>query len=322
MKKSDRQLAYILLLQDSRRLTADQIAQHFEVCKRTVYRDIQALSEAGVPVISLPGQGYQIMDTYYLPPVRLTTDEATALYIGSRFALRQTDASLRPGLNSAMLKVESVLPDETRHHLARLKESIHLEETNHHRPAGEAKFLATMSSAITTRHLLRMQYRAFYSNELTQRVVEPLWLLYYSFHWHLIAYCRLREGLRDFRIDRIQSLEACDEVFPERPEFSLSSYIKQHARYQEVSEVKVKFTRRAARYAKEWFHWISYTEEDLGEYVIITFLLENPWRMSWWLLSFGTEAEVLSPETLRQQVLSTAKEIVSLYEPKAASARA
>jgi predicted DNA-binding transcriptional regulator YafY len=128
--------------------------------------------------------------------------------------------------------------------------------------------------------------------------------------------------LRDFRIDRIQSLEACDEVFPERPEFSLSSYIKQHARYQEVSEVKVKFTRRAARYAKEWFHWISYTEEDLGEYVIITFLLENPWRMSWWLLSFGTEAEVLSPETLRQQVLSTAKEIVSLYEPKAASARA
>jgi predicted DNA-binding transcriptional regulator YafY len=315
MKKSDRQLACILLLQDGRCLTAQRIAEHFEVCKRTVYRDIQALSEAGVPVISLPGQGYKIMDTYYLPPVRLTIDEATALYIGSRFALRQTDASLRPDLNSGMLKIESVLPPETKNQLARLKESIHLEERNNHRPAGETKFLATISSAIIDRRLMQVQYRAFYSDELTERTVEPLWLLYYSFHWHLIAYCRLREDLRDFRIDRIQWLEKLEESFPERAELSLQSYLKQHARYQEISEVKVKFTKQAARYAREWFHWISYTEEDLGDYVIITFLLENPWRMSWWLLSFGAEAEVLSPESLREHLWSVASHIAALYEP-------
>jgi len=314
MKKSDRQLAYILLLQTGRCLTAEKLAEQFEVCKRTVYRDIQALSEAGVPIVSLPGKGYGIMDSYYLPPIRLTVNEATGLYIGSQMALRQTDASLRPDLHSAMLKIEAVLPTETQAQLGRLKESIHLEMGRRVGPDGETKFLAPISQAILEHQLLKLRYRAFYNDQVTKREVEPLWLLYYGSHWHLIGYCRLRKDLRDFRTDRIQDLETLELKVPPRPELSLAEFLGKHDRYRDVSEVTVKFSKRAARYAKEWFHWLSFTEEDLGEYVLMTLLVENAEWMSWWLLSFGAEAEVISPECLRQQVRESARRIVELYD--------
>jgi len=106
MKKTDRQLGYILLLQAGKSYTAEQLASHFEICKRTVYRDIQAISEAGVPVVSLPGKGYEMMEGYYLPPVAFTSDEAAALFLANQFALQQTDASVRADLNTAMAKIE------------------------------------------------------------------------------------------------------------------------------------------------------------------------------------------------------------------------
>ncbi len=316
MTKTDRQLAYILLLQAGRRRTAQQLAEHFEVCKRTVYRDIQALSEAGVPIVSMPGKGYGILDTYYLSPVRLTTAEATGLYIGCQLAHRQTDASFRPDLQSAMLKVESVLPDEIQKQLGRLKSSIHLDSRN--RPGAESRFLAPISRSIVEQQLLRLQYRAFSTDQLTNRDVEPLWLLYHSSHWHLIGYCRLRNDLRDFRIDRIRNLVVVNEHIPERPDLSLTQFLRQHERYRDVSEVTVKFSKPAARFAREWFHWLSFTEEDQGDCVIMRLLVERPDWICWWVLSFGAEAEVLSPEPLRQQVMEAAWKIIKLYQPTSA----
>jgi predicted DNA-binding transcriptional regulator YafY len=279
-----------------------------------VYRDIQALSEAGVPIMSLPGKGYGIMDSYYLRPVHLTVDEATGVYIGSQLALRQTDASLRPDLHSAMLKIEAVLPNETRTQLGRLKESIHLDMGRHGQGNGETKFLAPLSRAILDHQLLKLRYRAFYNDQVTEREVEPQWLLYYGAHWHLIGYCRLREDLRDFRTDRIQGLEPLDVRVSPRPELSLHEFLRKHDRYRDVSEVIVRFSKRAARYAREWFHWLSFTEEDCGEYVLMTLLVENPEWMSWWLLSFGAEAEVISPVRLRSQVREAAQRVLDLYE--------
>ncbi len=109
MNKTERLFATILLFQNRRHLRARDIAAVFEVCKRTVYRDIQALCEAGVPIASEPGGGYRIMSGYYLPPVALTPEEATALFLGSKFVLKYTDASSREAVQSAMRKIESIL---------------------------------------------------------------------------------------------------------------------------------------------------------------------------------------------------------------------
>jgi len=319
MKKTDRQLGYILLLQGGKTLTAEKISQHFEVCKRTVYRDIQAISEAGVPIISLPGKGYQIMDGYYLPPVTFTPDEATALYIASQFARQQTDASIRADLNSVMDKIESILPEETHAYLARLKSAIHLSIPNRSHSTSETRYLVTIKEAIVRRQLLRLRYHAATTDQTTDRAVEPMWLLYYGGTWHMIGYCRLRNDLRDFRVDRIKHIMPSSETFTLREQYKLEDYIKQQ-RFEGMHEVKVRFTALAANYARRWFHWGTTKEVQDGDHVIVTFLVDEIDYLWRWLISFGTDAEVLSPISLREKIAEEACKIASMYSMKIAKA--
>ena len=110
MNKTDRLLAIVLELQGKGRQRAEDLAATFETSKRTIYRDVLALCEAGVPIISIPGQGYSLMKGYFLPPLSFTTEEATMLLLGSDFMARNFDAQYRLAAESASRKIGSVLP--------------------------------------------------------------------------------------------------------------------------------------------------------------------------------------------------------------------
>src|SRR6516225_6898318 len=207
MKKTDRQLGYILLMQAGKSYTADQLAAHFEICKRTVYRDIQAISEAGVPIVSLPGKGYELMEGYYLPPIAFTSDEAAALYLANQFALLQTDASVRADLNTAMAKIEAILPSNALEELSKFKQAVHLKVYQSEvQRNGDARYLNQIRESIVSQRLVKLHYHAQTTDNPTVRLVEPMWLVFSSGNWHLIGYCRLRNDIRDFRLDRMQRL--------------------------------------------------------------------------------------------------------------------
>ncbi len=105
MNRTDRLLAIVLELQGKRRQRAEDLARTFETSKRTIYRDIQALCEAGVPLISTPGQGYALMEGYFLPPLSFTPEEATMLLLGSDFMAQNFDAQYRAAAQSASRKI-------------------------------------------------------------------------------------------------------------------------------------------------------------------------------------------------------------------------
>jgi len=109
MNKTDRMLAIVLELQGKGRLRAEDLAQIFETSKRTIYRDMEALSEAGVPIVAVPGQGYALMAGYFLPPLSFRTDEATMLLLGSDLMAQNFDAQYRAAAQSASRKIEGVL---------------------------------------------------------------------------------------------------------------------------------------------------------------------------------------------------------------------
>ena len=112
MNRTDRLVAMVMFLQGRRLVKAEELADHFEISVRTVYRDISALSESGVPISGEAGVGYSLLKSYHLPPVMLAAEEASALFVGAAFANRYTDGSLKAPLDSAMLKVRAVLPPE------------------------------------------------------------------------------------------------------------------------------------------------------------------------------------------------------------------
>ncbi len=156
MKKTERLFATILLFQNRRHLRAQDIAAVFEVCKRTVYRDIQALCEAGVSIASEPGGGYRIMAGYYLPPVALTPEEATSLFLGSKFVLKYTDASSKEAAQSAMRKIESILPREIKNRIERLREAIFVPVPwkRRHDTEDRADVLTAIQEAIVHRRVI------------------------------------------------------------------------------------------------------------------------------------------------------------------------
>jgi predicted DNA-binding transcriptional regulator YafY len=155
MNRTDRLLALVLKLQGNGRQRAEDLAASFETSKRTIYRDIQALSEAGVPVVSLPGQGYSLMKGYFLPPLSFTTDEATMLLMGADFVARSFDAEYRGAAHAACAKIEAVLPENLRVEVRYLQDSIRFIPINEPDRPGESEMLQQLRRAIIARRTAR-----------------------------------------------------------------------------------------------------------------------------------------------------------------------
>ncbi|MCA1722951.1 MAG: YafY family transcriptional regulator [Thermomicrobia bacterium] len=204
MNRTDRLLAIVLELQRAGKRRAVDLAATFETSTRTIYRDMEALSEAGVPVVAVPGRGYALMEGYFLPPLSFRTDEATMLLLGSDVMAQQFDAQYRAAAQSAAAKIEGVLPEKMRDEVRSLQESIRFFAPGD--PA-EHETLLHLRRAILDRRTMRFRYTARIPSEPeppVYREVDPYALIHVGGTWHLTGYDHLRQDLRTFRLDRIE----------------------------------------------------------------------------------------------------------------------
>src|SRR5262249_30467991 len=196
MNRVDRLVAIALRLQSRRVVRAEDLASHFEISVRTVYRDLAALGEAGVPIMAEAGVGYSLVKGYHLPPVMFTAEEASALFIGGKLVEHLTDASLRKQMESAVLKVRSVPPRDRQDYLDRLERSTAVVPRGANAtPRLSSEALIPIQRALAERLVVALEYQSGQRRDVTQRQVEPLGLAYYADNWHLIAYCRLRRDV-------------------------------------------------------------------------------------------------------------------------------
>jgi len=257
MNRTDRLLGLILYLQSRRYATAADMAAHFGLSLRTIYRDMKALAEAGVPVLAEAGVGYSLMRGYLLPPVNFTEDEAMALTTGAMLLERAAAPTLSAHMESALQKVRTVLPPARREDLLRLgramgETALPPSSASPSEAAIETD-LALVQKALARRQPLRFDYRGHGKSHATPREVEPLGLLRYLGHWHLIAWCRLRGALRDFRTDRMQHTMMLDEHFAPREAFDLAAYVREHMPRPEL-RATVRFHPDAVdRVWREWW---------------------------------------------------------------------
>jgi predicted DNA-binding transcriptional regulator YafY len=309
MNRIDRLMATILLLQGRRLIKAEDIAGHFEISLRTVYRDVAALSEGGVPIVAEAGVGYSLLNGYQMPPVMFTPEEAGALFLGGELVEHLTDPSLQAQMRSALLKIRSVLPRTHQDQLDRLKNTTALLIAS---PTAGGKSLAVLTqiqNALAQRRVLTLCYQTRGEGEPTRREVEPLGLIFYSDYWHLIGYCRLRRDVRDFRTDRIAELNLRAETCPPRPDFSVRDYVNSwRDRFPHV-EVKIKVARFAAdRFRRAWPGGVANEKAVKDGFLMTVRADECNWLVNW-LLAYGSAVEVIAPDTLRAQLAAKALEI-------------
>jgi predicted DNA-binding transcriptional regulator YafY len=311
VNRIDRLVAILIHLQGRRVTRAEDIADEFQTSIRTVYRDIAALAEAGVPIVGEAGLGYSIVRGYHLPPVHFTNEEATALITASMLVDRFTDSSLASSMDSALAKIRAVLPPDHQDHIARLERRMSLPNASQKvRPAS----LFLIQKALADRTLLRISYRISGAEEAMRREIEPLGLTYYADRWHLIAWCRLRKDYRDFRTDRIEALVATSEQFQPHEDFSLADFIGRYENQPISFTGSIRADPIAAERIRKETPFKILGEERGPEG--ITFAIEGG-NWSWyigWLLSFGDRIVIVEPDELRALVCETARVTTNHHE--------
>ena len=203
--------AILLQLQSKRLVTATSLAAKFDVSVRTIYRDIRALEQSGVPIITEEGKGYSLMEGYRIPPVTFSEREANALITAEQFVLKNKDASFIQDYTDAITKIKSVLRESTKDGANLLSDRIAIGQNNSYDRTSNQ--LSSLQLALTNFNLVKMGYQKADSDEVTERIIEPFALLSTQENWLLLAYCRLRKEFRFFRLDRIKTLQVQNDKF-------------------------------------------------------------------------------------------------------------
>jgi len=324
MAKSDKQgtrterlFATILLLQNRPNMTSRDLAQHFGVSRRTIFRDLRALSESGVPLTYSEGGGYEILEGYQLPPLMLTAREAATLLVGTEFMRLQSDASLRGDAGEVSLKIRSVLPPEIREYVDRLSENTVLDPYWSGAVQSEGKETGIwfkLSEAVARSRKVIMEYFVESRGELTQRRVDPLGLVYFTDHWNLIAFDHLRDEVRNFRLDRMEEMFVLSETFDRPDGFDLQTYLEGEGRRSDPFRVRLSFIEAIySRVRTQIPARIDAECEEQGR-VEVTFTFENMDYLAGWLLRFGADVTVLEPATLIDRHRRAAMAIASNYD--------
>jgi predicted DNA-binding transcriptional regulator YafY len=224
MRRADRLFLIIHALRGRRTaLQARALAQTLGVSLRTVYRDVADLQLSGVPIEGEAGVGYVLRKGSDIPPLMFTANELEALVVGSRFVRAFAGTRLAESAQSALLKIEAVLPPELRERAARTRIFAPVWRDQYREDF--AALIDRLHAAIVANQVLRLEYRDE-GGKASTREVEPLCLSFWGGKWTLGAWCRLRQDFRNFRPDRIDTCTSCDEVFVETDERNLAAYLR------------------------------------------------------------------------------------------------
>ena len=308
MNRIDRLHAILTHLQSKKRVKAQEVADRFSISLRTVYRDVKALEESGVPVIGEAGSGYSIMEGYRLPPVMFTQEEASSLLMGAKLAEQLTDASVKKYFESALFKIKAILRTNDKDYVDELTDNIQVLQSRLPVDHVSNQYLAAMQKAIVKKKVIFIRYQPNSHGEVTERQIEPVGLCYYSLNWHLIGWCRLRGDYRDFRLSRIIRLQLKDEIFTNTHP-SLNEYLKKMTWDSDLQQVVVLFRKDVTRYIQDQKYFYGFVrEEDAGEHMRMYFLTASLRGFARWLLMFTDTVIIESPSALSDLAKVLAKE--------------
>ncbi|MFF3328073.1 helix-turn-helix transcriptional regulator [Streptomyces sp. NPDC002888] len=316
--KSSRLVSILLLLQTRGRMTAAQLAKELEVSVRTVYRDVEALGAAGVPLYGDAGHagGYRLLDGYRTRLTGLTADEAEALFLAGAPG-PAAELGLGSVLAAAQLKVRAALPPELRAHADRISGRFHLDAPGWYAAADEVPYLPAVADAVWNNRILHTVYRRWREPTDVERRLEPYGLVLKAGRWYVIA----GPGPRTFRVDQILELTTTDEEFTRPDDFDLAAYWTAHQRdfHQRLHRGEalvrlapgVQLAGAVTADAHKDAHKDATAEAD--GWILATVPIESVDRAHAEFLRLGAEIEVLEPPELRARIARTVAELAGRY---------
>jgi proteasome accessory factor B len=315
-----RLLKLIGLLQGGRGRNPESLAVDCGVSRRTVFRDLEVLRASGVPLAyDEERQQYHIPGTYFLPPTFLTSEEALAVItlcheLGSDGRLPFYDAAC-----TAAVKLENNLPHEMREYLRSVASSVQIRTAASNPLDGRQGVYRELVSAIAKRRCARITYDSFSEGETISTRLSPYRLLFSGRSWYVIARSSLHREVRTFHVGRILQLDLLDDRYQLPRNFNLERYLKNA--WQLIPEagidwkVVVRFRKKVARNVAEvLWHKTQQTRFEPDGSLIFECTVTGLDEISWWVMGYGDQAEVIDPPQLKRIVSERARRMVETYQ--------
>jgi predicted DNA-binding transcriptional regulator YafY len=310
--KLERLLAIIMLLLNRKQVNAKELAQYFEVSQRTIYRDIDTINQAGIPIVSYMGAegGFGIIESYKINKNFLDDYEINSVIA----ALRNLNHSVNNRKISLTLeKLESIRPQKELDPKQGNTIPINIDYNSWNSNNRDKDKLKALNNAIYEKRMICFDY-INKRGEDTRRVVEPLSLLLKDFSWYLQGYCHSREDYRLFKVKRMRRVDVTDEVFTrEVPPLEALDYSEEWDRNRTVLDIILKFRPEARIKVVDSFNeeQIQFFEDGTTEVRFV--MAEDIWLYEL-ILGFGSLVEVIEPPCLRKLIKEKAQEISSIYK--------
>ena len=310
-----RLITLIMLLQHQPNQKAAELAGKLGVSVRTLHRYMGMLDEMGIPVYSERGPygGFSLVRGYRLPPLVFTPEEAVAVYLGASLVEAMWGRLYQEAAQGALAKLDNVLPDEQRQEVAWAQRS--LAATGLHRADLDtlAPTLEKLRRAVRERRRVHMHYRSSGSSDISQRHLDPFALVHRWGWWYAIGYCHLRNGMRSFRVDRIQELALTSQTFDAPSDFNLKEYLAGEFQAQPKQRARLHFFPQWAHIALDNpSFWEAVDREPDGAIQVTFSTPDLEWAASI-ALAYGPIVEVLEPPALRDMVKEWALFVAGLY---------
>lgn len=308
--KIDRLVSIIMILLDKRRIGAQELADMFEVSPRTIYRDIDAINMAGIPVRSIPGAGggFEVMPEYKIDKKVFSVDDLAALLMG----LSSLSNMIRGDeLIHAAAKVRSFIPADRAKDIELKVNQICIDLSPWIGNGSIQLYLEIINEALQHSKLLTFSYVAHHENK-TERTVEPYQLVLKGSHWYLQGYCRKRNDFRLFRLSRMSNLQMQEEIFVPR------DYQKPQLEFNDIWEtmqkrIRIRIHKSVMDRVLDFCAYEDFLMDGEEHYIVNFPFVENEYYYGV-LLSFGNKCECLEPLHIRTEILRRIHEMAAVYE--------
>lgn len=308
--KTDRLVSIIMVLLDKKRISAQELADMFEVSPRTIYRDIDAISMAGIPIHSTPGAGggFEIMQNYKIDKKFFSADDLSALLMG----LSGLSGMMRGSeMVNALAKVKSFIPAEKANDIELKANRINIDLSQWAGNSNLQPYLEIIRTALEENRLLSFEYVAHHGSK-TARTAEPYQLVLKGSHWYLQGYCHKRNDFRLFRISRMLNLKLSDEAFVPR---KYEKPVLEFSKILETMQIKIKIRIHKSIMDRvlDYCTYEDFTPDGDEHYIVDFPFVENDYHYDI-LLGFGNKCECLEPLHIRENLKQKIQEIACIYE--------
>lgn len=311
--KLDRLLAITMLLLNRKRVGAQELSERFEVSLRTIYRDLETLNQAGIPIVSFAGAsgGYEIMDQYRLDRQFLSLEELQSIII----ALRGVGSSFGDlDISSLLDKVGALVARSEQREMNAMSQQVMIDLNPWHGGKEEKEKLGILRAAARDFKVIRFAYTSS-QGDSSDRTCEPMGVVLKGYVWYLYGYCKLREDYRIFRLTRIEQLAVLEETFARRSK-TLEQLDFRWARQEQppnLVQLVLRFHPRAKPRLQDYFTFGNIEVQPDGMILVTASQPDEPWLYGM-LLSYGADVLILEPESVAQRVREMAQKIVDQYQ--------